>query len=121
MSSVNREYRLLPTILDHIGTTTPRRTYAAIPRSQDITQGFRDVTTQEILHAVDALAHWLVDEYGRSDTFETITYVGVNDLRYVLIFYASIKAGYKVSLLNSRHSIRIYSLRLLPSTLTTSD
>ena len=93
----NKGNRLLPAVLDYNGTVTPNRIYASIPRSQDIDEGFRDLTCRDVLHAVDAFAWWLTDRYGRSESFETIGYVGLNDLRYPMFFYAAMKAGYKVS------------------------
>jgi acyl-CoA synthetase (AMP-forming)/AMP-acid ligase II len=75
----------------------PSETYAHIPNGSTVEEGFRAVTYEQILHAVDATAFWLEDQLGKSTDFETLLYVGVSDLRYVLIFFAAQKCGYKVS------------------------
>lgn len=31
-----------------------------------------------------------------NDRFETLTYIGVPDLQYSIVFYAAVKCGYKV-------------------------
>jgi acyl-CoA synthetase (AMP-forming)/AMP-acid ligase II len=93
----DRGHRLLPATLDALAVTVPQRIYAAIPCSSDLEHGFRDVTVAEVSQAVDALAHWLCQHYGRSSSFKTIAYIGLNDLRYPVFWFAAIKCGYKVS------------------------
>ena len=89
-------HRLLPAALDYVGKTTPKRIYASILAAHDVADGFRNVTTEQVLHAVDALAAWIVSKYGRSDCFETLAYVGLSDLRYAVFFFAAVKCGHKV-------------------------
>ena len=93
---MDKGHRLLPAVLDYAGTKTPSNIYASVPRSSDISDGFWNITINEVLRAVDSFAWWLRDHYGPSDNFETLTYVGVSDLRYVMFFYAAVKCGYKV-------------------------
>ena len=88
--------RTLSETLDRLATVQPNRVYASIPTSSTLTSGFRDVTVQQISHAVDACAWWLSDLLGKSDNFETLSYVGIADLGYTVFFYAAIKCGYKV-------------------------
>lgn len=45
---------------------------------------------------VDALAWWLHEAVGPSDTFETLSYIGIPDIRGAFVFLAAIKCGYKV-------------------------
>lgn len=92
----HRGSRSLSETLEHLARCEPERVYALIPRGREISHGFRDVTVRELIHAIDACAWWISDSFGRSDDFETLAYVGVADLRYVLFFYAAIKCGYKV-------------------------
>ena len=103
LSSLSKGSRLLPSILDHIGTNTPNRIFASVPRTHDIGDGFRDITFGEILRAVDALATWLSKTFGVSEDFETLAYTGVADLRYTIFFYAVVKCGYKALLPSSRN------------------
>jgi hypothetical protein len=88
--------RTLSETLDYLASVQPHRAYASIPTSIELSRGFRDVTLQQMVHAIDARAWWLSDLFGNSDSFETIAYVGVADLRYVVFFHAAVKCGYKV-------------------------
>ena len=87
--------RLLPQLLDELSRSTPERLYASYPRSVDISQGFRDVTFQDMVRAVDAFAWWIKGTLGCSKNFETLSYLGISDLRTAIIFLASVKCGYK--------------------------
>ena len=89
--------RLLPRLLDELSETTPYRLYASYPYSVDISQGFRDVTFQDMARATDSFAWWIHNRYGRSNDFESLAYMGVPDLRTPIIFLAAVKCGYKVS------------------------
>lgn len=88
--------RLLPCVLDELARTYPRRLFCAIPKSADISEGFNDITVSEVARCVDFMAAWVEDRFGQSETFETIGYIGIPDLRGVVIFYATVKYGYKV-------------------------
>ncbi|TVY83972.1 Non-canonical non-ribosomal peptide synthetase FUB8 [Lachnellula suecica] len=96
--------RLLPQTLDEIARKTPQRIYASIPVSGDISQGFRDVSFREVANGVNYFAHQVEIIYGRSSTFETLMYVGIPDLRYVMVFLGAIKCGYKVLLPSPRNA-----------------
>lgn len=89
--------RLLPQVVDQLSCDEPKRVYATIPLSSDLSQGFRDVTMLEVAQAVSGFAYWLEENMGRSTNFETISYMGVSDLRYVVVFLAAVKCGYKVN------------------------
>lgn len=99
MSNQERSYgrRLLPQVLDEFSNSNPERLYATIPRlTQDLSQGFHDLTVKEVARCVNSLAWWLQDEIGRSDSFEALCYIGIPDIRSAMIFLAAIKCGYKV-------------------------
>ena len=89
--------RLLPQLLDQRSKTTPNRIYASYAYSVDISQGFRDVTFQEMAGAIDFFAWWIHRRHGRSNKFESLAYMGIPDLRTPIIFIAAVKCGYKVS------------------------
>ena len=90
--------RLLPRVLDDEAISNPERPFAAIPRSEDLAHGFRDVTFGQVANAVNHIAFRLQTNLGPlKHDFETLTYVGIPDLRYNLVFYAAVKCGYKVS------------------------
>ena len=89
--------RLLPQVVDELAWSNPKRIYATLPLSSDLTQGFRDVTMLQVSQAVNRIAYWLEHIIGRSTTFETLSYMGLPDLRYAIVFLAAVKCGYKVS------------------------
>ncbi|KAL9032073.1 MAG: hypothetical protein Q9214_008122, partial [Letrouitia sp. 1 TL-2023] len=63
----------------------------------DVSEGFQDVEFQQVARAVNYVAHRLQAVFGSKPEyeFETVTYIGLPDLRYNIIFYAAVKCGYK--------------------------
>lgn len=90
--------RLVPQVLNQLANTDPQRVYAAIPKTAEVKDGYQDVTVAELARCVDFTAKWIEEKFGRSapTTFETITYIGLSDLRGIVTLLASIKTGYKV-------------------------
>lgn len=62
--------------------------------------GYRKITYRELASAVNGAAKWLVDTLGAGQDFETLAYIGPNDVRYPFLILGAVKAGYKVSLCN---------------------
>lgn len=109
MSTQERSYgrRLLPQVLDDLSISTPDRIYVTIPRlTKDLSRGFSDITVSDVARCVNALAWWLQEDVGRSDSFETLCYIGVPDIRSAILFLAAIKCGYKVCQLSSYIVVR---------------
>lgn len=88
--------RLLVTILDETAKVTPDKPIASVPRTPDLTDGWRDISFREIAHAVDELAWWFHETVGASKNSETVIYMGINDIRYMVFILAAIKVGLKV-------------------------
>ncbi|ROW01433.1 hypothetical protein VPNG_07604 [Cytospora leucostoma] len=88
--------RLLPTIIDELAREDPDRPWASIPRDDyDLSQGFADISYAGLANAVNKLA-WLIEgSIGRSDSFETIAYLGTPDIRYHMMQMAVCKTGHK--------------------------
>ncbi|KAI0837983.1 acetyl-CoA synthetase-like protein [Hypoxylon sp. FL0890] len=95
--------RLLPCVLDELARAEPQRLFAAIPKSADISEGFRDITVADVARCVDFMAAWIEGQFGRSEVFETVSYIGIPDLRGVVVFYAAVKCGYKLLLPSPRN------------------
>lgn len=91
-----RGKRTLVQVLDAWADERPEKIYASLLNDVNVAHGFRDITTKQMRGAADAFAHWLVDTYGTSTSHETIAYIGLHDLRYAMVFFGCIKAGYKV-------------------------
>jgi hypothetical protein len=88
--------RTLPETLDGIAREIPNRQYGTIPISADLNDGFRDISVKQVANGVNGFAFQLEQLYGRSAKFETITYMGISDLRYVMVVLGAIKCGYQV-------------------------
>ena len=88
--------RLLPQVVDELAQSNPDRVYMSIPKSSDISQGFRNITMREMALAANHMDWWIEEHLGRGKDFETIAYMGVPDIRYAVLFLAAVKCGYKV-------------------------
>ncbi|KAG4438803.1 hypothetical protein IFR05_005694 [Cadophora sp. M221] len=108
MGSINfyvESNELLPIILENRAKTDPHGVWAKFPvSSTTYAEGFRSATHLELLNAVNKVAWLLEESLGRSETFETIAYLGPNDLRSIIVVLAGIKAGYKTFLPSPRNS-----------------
>jgi hypothetical protein len=91
--------RLLHQTLDHLSKVSPDRLYASVPKTSDVSQGFRDITFQDMARCSDFIANWIESNIGRSKSSETVSYIGIPDLRSVAIFFGAVKCGYKVSII----------------------
>lgn len=89
--------RLLPVVVDETAKAQPDLPYAYVPTSNSVSDGFKAVTFSDIATAANYMATWIHHNLGPSDSFETISYMGLGDLRYVVVFLAAVKCGYKVS------------------------
>lgn len=78
--------RLLPVIIDQLAHEDPDRPWASIPRDDyDLSQGYADISYAAFANAINKLA-WMVEKsIGRSDSFETIAYLGTPDVRYHMV------------------------------------
>lgn len=88
--------RLLPSTFDQIAEADPDRLYALIPNSQQQSAGFRDLSFAQVAHSVNNFADHLENAFGCSQITETVSYLGIPDLRNAIAFLAAVKCGYKV-------------------------
>ncbi|KAL9053698.1 MAG: hypothetical protein Q9206_003833 [Seirophora lacunosa] len=104
--------RLLARVIDDYAASQPDRTWAAVPRSADLRQGFRDITFKQFANAISRAAFWLEDRLGVSNgSFEAFAYAGDKDLRYPIIAVAAVKV-----LLPSPFTTREAQVHLLEKT-----
>lgn len=96
--------RLLPQVVDGVAVSNPKRVWASSPRSLDLIDGFRDITFAELANAVNYVAWWIERRMGCGEDFETLSYMGATDVRYIVIFLAAIKRGYKLLVPSARNS-----------------
>ncbi|KAI0482602.1 acetyl-CoA synthetase-like protein [Xylariaceae sp. FL0804] len=95
--------RLMPTILDDLAETDPKRLFSAVPVSADVAAGFQDVTVADTARCVNFMARWIEDKFGRSTSFETLSYIGIADMRGPITFLAAVKCGYKLLIPSPRN------------------
>ena len=88
--------RLIPTLVDEIAQSDPHRPFISIPKSQDLRDGYKDISYSEIAKAVDRCAWWIEKELGRSLISKTLFYIGPTDIRYIVVLLAASKAGHAV-------------------------
>ena len=89
--------RLLVRILDYLAAEQPQSLYGEFPRSPTTYEdGFRQLTYKTFANAVNGIAWWLHRNLGPGKGFETLAYIGPNDIRYPALVLGSNKAGYKV-------------------------
>ncbi|KAL9084959.1 MAG: hypothetical protein Q9165_007825 [Trypethelium subeluteriae] len=100
-------HRLLAVTLSDLAASEPSRIYATIPKTNDVSDGFLDVTFSDMNRMVSALTGWIEDTWDRSSSFETIAYVGVPDLRSAAVFFAAVRSGYKVFLPSPRNPAEV--------------
>lgn len=87
--------RLLAAVVDETAKSNPHKVFASIPKSSDLSDGWRDISAVEIAHAVNYVAWWIRDTIGINESFETLAYLGASDVRYAVFCLAAIKTGYK--------------------------
>ncbi|OKO90824.1 hypothetical protein PENSUB_13125, partial [Penicillium subrubescens] len=85
----------IPTMLDRRAEAHPDRVWVRHPVGTSYTKGFQAATYGQMRTAVNRVARLLKDKLGESQSFETLAYVGPNDLRYHIVLVAVIKLGYK--------------------------
>lgn len=89
--------RLLPHIVDERARTGYERPFALYPRSKVPGQGFKSVSYAQLANAVNRAAWWLeVSITGDEEKNRPVAYMGPNDLRYVILVLATMKANRKV-------------------------
>ena len=89
-------HRILTETLSDLASLHPDRIYASVPKTNNLADGFLEVSFRDMERMTNAFTGWIVDTWGRSSSFETITYIGIPDLRSVVVFFAAVRNGYKV-------------------------
>jgi hypothetical protein len=88
--------RLLPSAIDRLSDTDPRRIWASIPCSSNLADGFRDVSYKAFSNAINRAAWFLESTFGNANGFPTICYIGKSDIRYHIFSMAAAKTEYQV-------------------------
>ncbi|KAF7192480.1 Non-canonical non-ribosomal peptide synthetase FUB8 [Pseudocercospora fuligena] len=104
-TEIDSEVKSLPTVVEELARECPNTTWMRVPKDAELTQGWRDITYQELAHAVNGMARWVgrVFGIGRRST-DIAAYIGINDTRYAVAQVGLIKAGYMALLPSTRNS-----------------
>ncbi|KAJ3549260.1 hypothetical protein NM208_g592 [Fusarium decemcellulare] len=105
----------LPAVWDMIAAAEPDRAVVSIAKGHEIEKGYRDITARMMANAVNRAAWFLETQLGKSDSFQTLCYLGPSDLRYPILLAAASKAGYKTFWTSPRNSLEAH-LRLMEAT-----
>lgn len=96
--AVHLKKQLSNNIIDGMAATRPQAIFAELPISSiSFEAGYRRVTYRVLANAINGAAWWLTKELGPGKDFQTLSYMGWNDIRYVVLILGAVKAGYKVS------------------------
>ncbi|KAG6993745.1 abhydrolase domain-containing protein mpaH [Physcia stellaris] len=96
---------LLNHVIDRRAHETPEMLYAEISRSpSSFNEGFRQITYSAFANAINGVAWWLHEHLGTGASFETLVYLGPSDVRYNILLFGAVKAGYKMLFTSPRYS-----------------
>lgn len=93
MGSIPFGRRTVPSAIDELAHNFPGRSWASFPSDNNEIQ---HVLFSTCARAVNAASWWLKNTLGTSKSFQTVAYIGPNDVRYLIFFCAAVKCGYKV-------------------------
>ena len=95
--------RLMPSVLSYESQNNPKRLFALSARTNQVDDGFLELTFGEVGRASSYIAQWLEGrfDFGECGKQVTLAYIGIPDVRYNLVFYATLKLRAKVSLASS--------------------
>ncbi|OJJ48921.1 hypothetical protein ASPZODRAFT_1354781 [Penicilliopsis zonata CBS 506.65] len=107
---LHQDNEILVNIVDRRARESPQLLYAAfpvLPTSYDA--GYREINYAQLANAVNGAAWHISRLLGPGKNFETLAYIGPNDLRYNTLVLGAVKAGYKMFLSSPRNSIAAHS------------
>ncbi|RDW77667.1 hypothetical protein BP6252_05720 [Coleophoma cylindrospora] len=97
--------RLLPNLIDDEAQYNPHFVPYSFPLTENPADGFREISNKVYANAVNRTAWWFESHFGKSSSFESVGYIGPNDLRYMILAVAVVKCGWKLVLLSPRNSL----------------
>ncbi|KAG4441603.1 hypothetical protein IFR05_002887 [Cadophora sp. M221] len=99
--------RFLPNMIDRIAKESPTKPFISVPKVDNLDEGFHDITYSRYSHAINCAAWWLDANFGKAmpAAFETVAYMGPNDLRQVILMVAAMKTGRKLLMLSPWASV----------------
>ncbi|OBS29631.1 hypothetical protein FPOA_03570 [Fusarium poae] len=104
------ENSVLIKLIEKIAEEDPERPFVLMPSSDKAQDGWKPVTFLQLNNAINYLAYSLSNTITRSpddEEFPTVAYVGSNDIRYAIIVFACIKAGFKALFISPRNTTAV--------------
>ncbi|KAI9656073.1 MAG: putative NRPS-like protein biosynthetic cluster [Bathelium mastoideum] len=98
--------RLVHLIPDELAVKVPEHPLFAWPKTDTPRDGLREVSSKCFANAINRTAWYLEGLLGKNPkNFPSIAYMGAADIRYFLLMFGAIKAGYKMLFLSPRNSV----------------
>ncbi|RWA13065.1 hypothetical protein EKO27_g2022 [Xylaria grammica] len=97
--------RLIHLIPDELAEAVPEHPLFSFSKTEHLRDGFTDVSAKCFGNAANRAAWWLVENLGLPSSFETVAYIGSNDIRYLLFMFGIIKVGYKMLFTSPRNNL----------------
>ncbi|PHH60603.1 hypothetical protein CDD81_1430 [Ophiocordyceps australis] len=99
--------RVVVNVVDETAATEPNRPFIYTPRGTTPEEGWKPVSFSELANAVNAMAWVIADKIkaNSNEPFPTLAYIGPDDIRYVIMMLACIKAGCKALFISPRNSL----------------
>ncbi|KAM0700227.1 hypothetical protein Q7P35_011947 [Cladosporium inversicolor] len=94
----------LDRLVSETATKFPERTWMSIPKSSDLSSGWKHITYQQFAFAVDGFAQFVERTHGNGDRKTVAAFMGLNDEHHTVAVIGLIKAGYIVMLPSPRNS-----------------
>ncbi|KAF1977379.1 acetyl-CoA synthetase-like protein [Bimuria novae-zelandiae CBS 107.79] len=107
MTAAKQQQFAVPDYVDEAGQTSPNDTWAIVPRATTgFDEGWQHLTYRDLAAAVNNLAWWIEEKIGVAQRpGQAIGYMGANDLRYLVVLAATLKAGYVPLFTSPRNSL----------------
>lgn len=102
------ETRSIINIIEDDAASDPNRPFVFVPRSTQPQDGWEPITYKQLTNAVNHVAHIvakMVSNDAQKDHFPTIGYIGPNDVRYIIIMLACMKAKCQAFFPSPRNTI----------------
>jgi acyl-coenzyme A synthetase/AMP-(fatty) acid ligase len=94
--------RLLPKIVDFNAEAHPTKLYAIFPKFESLSTGLYEFTYKQFADSINYISWWLDESLGKSQSCDTIAYIGPKDIRYSILAVAAIKTGRKVRIVHTK-------------------
>ncbi|KAK4186651.1 hypothetical protein QBC35DRAFT_412198 [Podospora australis] len=101
-ASPNRLVHLIP---DQLAAEVPEYPLFSYPKTNSPKDGFIDISARQFANAINRTAWYLLDLLGPPKNFESIGYMGTNDIRYFFFMFGAIKVGYKMCFVSPRNNL----------------